>query len=45
LNVAEIEQSVHAREALNRRVLDRKSMNKLTTAWARRRDRAKDTVD
>jgi len=45
LNVAEIEQSVLARQALGRRVPDRKSMNKLTTAWARRRNRAEGTVD
>ena len=45
LNVAEIEQSVLARQALSRRVPDRKSMNKLTTAWARRRNRAEGTVN
>jgi hypothetical protein len=45
LNVAEIEQSVLARQALGRRVPDRKSMNKLTTAWAQRRNRAEGTVD
>jgi hypothetical protein len=45
LKVAEIEQLVLARQALGRRAPDRKSMDKLTTAWARRRNRAEGTVD
>ena len=45
LNVAEIEQSVLARQALGRRVPDRMSMTRLTTAWAQRRNQAEGTVD
>jgi hypothetical protein len=45
LNVAGIEQSILAREALSPRVPDRVSMTKLTAAWARRRNRVEGTAD
>lgn len=45
LNMAEIEQSVMARQALSRRVPDQKAMDKLTTAWADDRNASEATVD
>ena len=45
LNMAEIEQSVLARQALGRRVPDRAAMEQVTTAWAEGRNEADATVD
>lgn len=45
LNMAEIEQSVLARQALSRRVPDRAAMETVTTAWADRRNEVDATVD
>ena len=45
LNMAEIEQSVLARQALGRRVPDRAAMAQVTTAWADGRKEADATVD
>jgi hypothetical protein len=45
LNMAEIEQSVMARQALGRRVPDRAAMAQVTTAWADGRNDADATVD
>lgn len=45
LNMAEVEQSVLARQALSRRVPNREAMKRLTTAWATRRNAADATVD
>jgi len=45
LNMAEIEQSVMARQALGRRVPDREAMTQVTTAWAGGRNDSEATVD
>ncbi|PSQ79850.1 MAG: IS630 family transposase [Bacteroidetes bacterium QH_6_63_17] len=45
LNMAEIEQSVMARQALSRRVPDRGTMERRTTAWQKQRNAADATVD
>jgi len=45
LNMAEIEQSVMARQALGRRVPDREAMTQVTTAWAGGRNDYEATVD
>ena len=45
LNVAEIEQSVMARQALSRRIPDREAMERRTRAWQERRNAAEATVD
>ena len=45
LNVAEIEQSVLARQALGRRIPTLEAMQKATTAWADRRNRNGASVD
>ena len=45
LNMAEIEQSVLARQALSRRIPDEESMRERTTAWYRRRNVEEATVD
>jgi len=45
LNVAEIEQSVLARQALGRRVPNLVSMRSVTTGWAERRNESGGTVD
>jgi len=45
LNMAEIEQSVMARQALGRRVPDREAMAQVTTAWAGGRNDSEATVD
>jgi hypothetical protein len=45
LNVAEIEQSVLARQALSRRIPDRETMQRRTTAWQEERNMAEATVD
>ena len=45
LNMAEIEQSVMARQALSRRVPDRETMEKRTTAWHKQRNASDGTVD
>lgn len=45
LNVAEIEQSVLARQALGRRIPDLASMQSVTTGWAKRRNQSGGTVD
>lgn len=45
LNMAEIEQSVMARQALGRRVPDRAAMETVTTAWYEARNGAEGTVD
>ena len=45
LNMAEIEQSAVARQALSRRVPDRGTMERRTTAWQKQRNAADATVD
>ena len=45
LNMAEIEQSVMARQALSRRIPDREAMQCRTTAWQEERNAAEATVD
>jgi hypothetical protein len=45
LNMAEIEQSVMARQALSRRIPDRETMKQRTTAWQKQRNTADATVD
>lgn len=45
LNVAEIEQSVLARQALSRRIPDRETMEQKTIAWQKKRNSAEATVD
>lgn len=45
LNVAEIEQSVLARQALGRRIPDLASMRSITTDWAERRNQSGGSVD
>lgn len=45
LNMAEIEQSVMARQALSRRIPDRAAIERRTTAWQEDRNAAKATVD
>lgn len=45
LNMAEIEQSVMARQALARRVPDRKTMEQVTKAWQQERNAAEASVD
>lgn len=45
LNMAEIEQSVLARQALSRRVPDREAMETVTTAWYEERNAAEASVD
>jgi hypothetical protein len=45
LNMAEIEQSVMARQALSRRIPDREAIERRTTAWQERRNAAEATVD
>jgi len=45
LNMAEIEQSVMARQALSRRIPDREAMERRTRAWQERRNAAEATVD
>ena len=45
LNVAEIEQSVLARQALSRRIPDRETMQRRTTAWQEERNAEEATVD
>ncbi len=45
LNMAEIEQSVMARQALSRRIPDREAMETRTRAWQEERNRADATVD
>ena len=45
LNMAEIEQSVMARQALSRRIPDRPAMTRRTTAWQNDRNAAEATVD
>ena len=45
LNMAEIEQSVMARQALSRRIPDRGAMKQRTSAWQRQRNAADATVD
>ena len=45
LNMAKIEQSVMARQALGRRVPDQAAMEQVTTAWADGRNDAEATVD
>jgi hypothetical protein len=45
LNMAEIEQSVMARQALGRRVPERAAMVQVTTAWPPGRNEADATVD
>jgi hypothetical protein len=45
LNVAEVEQSVLARQALGRRIPTLEAMQKATTAWADRRNRNGASVD
>jgi hypothetical protein len=45
LNMAEIEQSVMARQALSRRIPDRGTIERRTTAWQRQRNAADATVD
>ena len=43
--MAEIEQSVMARQALSRRIPDREAMERRTTAWQEQRNAAEGTVD
>lgn len=45
LNVAEIEQSVLARQALSRRISDREAMERKMIAWQKKRNSAEATVD
>ena len=45
LNMAEIEQSVIARQALSCRIPDREAMKRRTTAWRERRSAVEATVD
>lgn len=45
LNMAEIEQSVMARQCLGRRVGDQEAMERITTAWYENRNAAEATVD
>ena len=45
LNVAEVEQSVLARQALSRRIPDRETMQRRTTAWQEERNAEEATVD
>jgi hypothetical protein len=45
LNMAEIEQSVMARQALSRRIPTREAIEQRTTAWQERRNAAEATVD
>jgi len=45
LNMAEIEQSVMARQALSRRIPDREAMERRMAAWQDRRNAAEGTVD
>lgn len=45
LNMAEIEQSVMARQALTRRIPDREAISRRTTAWQEDRNEAEATVD
>lgn len=45
LNVAEIEQSVLARQALRRRIPTLEAMQEATTTWADRRNRSGASVD
>ena len=45
LNMAEIEQSVMARQALSRRIPDREAIKQRTFAWQKQRDAADATVD
>ena len=45
LNMAEIEQSVLARQALSRRIPDREAIKQRTTAWQKQRNAADATVD
>ncbi len=45
LNMAEIEQSVMARQALSRRIPDREVMTQRTTSWQKQRNAAEATVD
>jgi hypothetical protein len=43
--MAEIEQSVMARQALSRRIPNRETMKQRTTAWQKQRNAADATVD
>jgi hypothetical protein len=45
LNMAEVEQSVMARQALARRVPNRKTMERMTKAWQQERNAAEASVD
>ena len=45
LNMAVIEQSVMARQALSRRIPDRGTMKQRTSAWQKQRNAADATVD
>ena len=45
LNMAEIEQSVMARQALSRRIPDREAIERRTAAWQEGRNAAEATVD
>lgn len=45
LNMAEIEQSVLARQALSRRIPDQRAMEQRTTAWQEERNAEEATVD
>ncbi|MCS4039516.1 transposase [Salinibacter ruber] len=45
LNIAEIEQSVMARQALSRRIPDRETIEQRTTAWQKQRNESEATVD
>jgi len=45
LSMAEIEQSVMARQALSRRIPDRLAIMRRTTAWQKQRNAADATVD